>query len=283
MIDTVGVPSGIGDVSWIYSKLMHVGRLRYEIADGWPYRTVPFLELLPRVSSAAYGKFNYQDIIAVEQCNYGSNPRWGDINANGFERVLIEANRHLEMGRPLAEWLPDLPTEYHYPIITKEEDNLRAVQLLKNLEPPLWGISAASYRGSEAWKTWGHPEWSTFLKQLKAEAGGSIVLLGGFWDDLTATLADEGYYDIVGKTSVGTAVEVLRLLDGYIGFSSGLGVIHTVFNKPTFMLWPDHQVELSTSWADPEMIANQRYMTSLWREPDLVFKRTKQWLKANFI
>ncbi len=50
----VGVPSGIGDVSWVYSKLCNVGeRLEYEVADGWPYRTTQFLELLPGVSKAS--------------------------------------------------------------------------------------------------------------------------------------------------------------------------------------------------------------------------------------
>ena len=54
MIEVVGVPSGIGDVSWLYSKLKHAGPLGYKIADGWPYRTKQFLELLPNVRWAEY-------------------------------------------------------------------------------------------------------------------------------------------------------------------------------------------------------------------------------------
>ncbi len=285
-ITTVGVPSGIGDVSWLYSKLSNIGPLDYKIADGWPYRTKQFLELLPYVRTAEYAPFTYRDIMNFEQIqNIGFHPTWKDVRSRGFEECLIEANRHLELGKPLKDWMPDLPTNYHYEIPVPAEDVERAIALLRgmNLKKPIWGISAASYRGSEAWKTWGYAEWSRFLKMFLAEADGSNLLLGGFWDDLTATLADDGHADVVGKTSIGTAVEILNQISGYIGFSSGLGVIMTVLNRPTFMLWPDHQVELSTSWADPDMLLSGKYATSLWREPVLVYKNARRWLRANYV
>ena len=280
MINTVCVPSGIGDVSWAYSKLVNVGPLHYEVADGWPYRTVPFMELLPGVASAVYGQFNYQDIVVFEQAaKIGHHPTWAELNnGRGLERILLEPNRHLEEGKRLEDWLPDVPTSFHYEINARPVDVQRAADLLALYERPWTGISAASYRGSEAWKTWGYAEWSRFLKMLSAEVGGTIILMGGFWDDLTATLEADGYPCTVGKTSVGAAIEVLRKLDFYVGFSSGLGVIRTVLDKNAFMLWPDHQVELSTSWAPPEMLEDQRYAVSLWREPELVWKRVRLWL-----
>lgn len=282
---TFGLPSGIGDFSWAYSKLMHLGLAHYEIADGYPYRTVPYLEMLPRVASAKYGEFRYEEIMYFQDAVGIPHiaPTWEEVNnkLNGG-RMLIAPNYHLERGRRLEEWLPDLPCEFHYEIKTQPLDLVRADRLLEGMARPVWGISAASYRGSEAWKTWGYPEWSRFLKAFLAETGGSVLLLGGFWDDLTASLSDDGYKDIVGKTSIGSTVELLKQLDGYIGFSSGLGVIRTVLKKPVFMLWPDHQVELSTSWAPPAMLEDQSYMTSLWRDPDLVLKQVKRWLRANY-
>src|SRR5215467_796658 len=121
MIQTVCVPSGIGDVSWAYSKLRNAGKLVYEVADGWPYRTVPFLELLPGVAKAEYGPFNYQDIVAFEQgTGIGHHPTWENVNnGRGLERVLLEPNRHLEEGKRLEDWLPDLPTTFHYEINTR--------------------------------------------------------------------------------------------------------------------------------------------------------------------
>jgi hypothetical protein len=52
---TVGVPSGIGDVSWMYSKLKHAEPMNWEIAKGWPHRTRPYMELLDCVKDVKYG------------------------------------------------------------------------------------------------------------------------------------------------------------------------------------------------------------------------------------
>lgn len=282
MFDTVCVPSGMGDVSWAYSKLKHLGKLKYEVADGWPHRTVPYLELLPEVESASYGPFNFQDIIKMEQLHaMGDSPKLVQLQEYAGSTIFLQPNRHLEMGLPLADWLPELPCDYHYDVNIPERDVTRAIQRLATYKRPITGISAASYRGSEAWKTWGYEDWSTFLKMWKAEVGGTILLLGGFWDDLTDTLSNEGYPSLVGKTTIGCALEIQRMLDWYIGFSSGLGIMRTVFRKPTFMLWPDFQAELSTSWADPADLESGLYMSQLWRAPNLAIKRARLWLRRN--
>jgi len=277
----VGVPSGIGDVSWAYSKLCNTGEpIEYEVADGWPYRTTQFLELLPGVAKATYGQFQYNEIMSFEHATgIGDHPTWAQVRAVS-SRVLIAPNRHLELGRRLEDWLPDLPTNFHYKIHIPKEDREKAFAALRPFKPPLWGISAASYRGSEAWKTWGREEWVRFLRRLEAEVGGTIILLGGFWDDLTHALAAEGWPELVGKTSIGTAIEILKHLDGYIGFSSGLGILRTVLNKRVFMMWPDHQLELSTSWAPPHMLESGRYAASRWMHPDEVWVRVKLWLET---
>jgi hypothetical protein len=289
---TFGLPSGIGDVSWAYSKLVHLGPQAYQIADGWPHRTVPFMELLPGVidlppdpsgkinKDVHYGQFSFQDIVNFEHLQeIETTPKWADIAKKNLGVTLIQPNRHLEMGRRLEDWCPDLPTDFHYQIDISAEDSIKARNKLVGKPKPWTGISAASYRGSEAWKTWGYGEWSPFLKKYHQEVGGTIFLLGGFWDDLTDTLAADGWTSLVGKTSVGTVIETLRLLDYYIGFSSGLGVIRTVLKKNAFMLWPDFQAELSTSWAPPDMLENGTYVAQLWRPHELVFKRITTWLE----
>ena len=275
-----GVPSGIGDVSWAYSKLMHLGKQNYQVADGWPHRTVPYLQLLDHVDQATYGPFNFGDIVRMEGVHgYHPSPRWDQVpQSHGI--IHIEPNRHLEMGRRLEDWLPDLPTEFHYNINVPAEDALKARNKLVGHPKPWTGISAASYRGSEAWKTWAYADWSPFLKAWHAEVGGTIFLIGGFWDDLTDSLADDGWTSLVGKTSVASVVETLKMLDFYIGFSSGLGVIRTVLKKNAFMLWPDFQAELSTSWAPPEMLETGSYTAQLWRPHEDVIRRARSWARG---
>lgn len=277
---TIGVPSGIGDVSWLYSKFCNLPeKMIWEVADGWPHRTTPFLQMLPQVENSCYGEFNYSDIVEFESINkIGFHPWWKTLASQEYGRMLIECNRHLEMGIPLADWCPDLPTEFHYEIPIANQDANDAVARLMSHPKPWTGISAASYRGSEAWKTWGYDEWSPFLKAWHAEIGGTIFLIGGFWDDLTDSLASDGYPSLVGRTRIGTVIGMLRLFDFYIGFSSGLGILRTVLKKNAFMLWPDHQDALSRSWAPPWMLETDMYVPHLWRDVETVTRRAKLWL-----
>lgn len=273
----------------MYSKLCHLGPVRYEIADGEPYRSREFMQLLPNVISESaqepeYGAWRYDNMLAFEQHNgIPTTPKWGEHCA-GFEgdTLLIQANKHLEMGRRLEDWMSDLPTNFHYELKEPKPHEIAVVDKhLAGLRRPIIGISAASYRGSEAWKTWGFEEWSTFLDFLVAETGGSILLMGGFWDDLTYSLASLGHRECVGKTSAGACLNMLKRLDYYVGFSSGLGVLRTVMRKNAFLLWPDFQHALSTSWAPLDMLENRQYVAHLWRDPKVVQRTAYMWLKAN--
>jgi len=270
---SVTVPSGIGDVSWIYNKLCHSDiPIGYEVADGWPYRTVPYLEMLDKVAYAKYSDVPYSGIVAMaERAN-----TWDEIVSTSKGMYYLEVNQHLERGKRLEDWLPDLPTNFHYKLADPSPRDLDIVNRLlawETVPRPIIGISAASYRGAKAWNTWGYDQWSPFLKSLQSRTGGTIILLGGFWDDLTHSLLQDGHPDFVGKTSVSQAVEVLRRLDYYVGFSSGLGILRTVLDKPTFMMWPEHQLALSTSWAPPEMLENGTYSCSLWLHPREILAR----------
>lgn len=291
---TIGLPSGIGDFSWGWSKLYAIRDQIKEIriADGWPYRTTPYVELcwspeerLARPNNgASYGTFAYKDIQMFEGVNeIASNPSyiptWADVfeKVGGYAQILLQPNAHLEHGRPLHYWLSDLPTKYHYPLYTSTKDAAYAENLVTRLRlqsphvlgiaAPLVGISCASYRGSEAWKTWGSGEWVAFLEKI-VDAGWQPVILGGFWDDLSSNVAAAlSLPDLVGRTDVAQMIEVLKRLDAYIGFSSGLGVIRTVLNLPAMSLWPDFQKELSTAWPPPDMLSSGRYVAAPWRDP----------------
>ena len=160
----IGVPSGIGDFSWMWSKLCHVQNEieEIEIADGWPYRTQEYVHLCG--IKASYGAFAYPQILLSEKVN---NVRsWKDIQNLNYGMVLIEANKHLEDGRRLEEWMPDLPTEFHYPLNVSDSARAIAQRSLMHLKGPLLGVSCASYRGSEAWKTWDREQWVNILKRI---------------------------------------------------------------------------------------------------------------------
>lgn len=290
-------PSGIGDCSWLLSALWSVRDQisRFDALDGYPYRTVPFLEHMGFASKYDKG-MTYPMIQQFEKVNgYSADSEdrsWARIASLGTATIPLECNRHLELGRGLETWLPDLTPEYHYPIPQNEADVASAARTIAKamaVHPmkagPVVGISCASYRGSEAWKTWGRDEWVDCLRRV-IELGWRPLLLGGAWDDLTYAVACELDLEqacIVGKTSVPEMIEVLRWLDSYMGFSSGLNVLRTVLDRPALALWPDceqcNQVELSTSWAPPEMLESRRYVASLWRPVNEVWPIMRTYLR----
>lgn len=274
----IGVPSGIGDISWVVSKLINSPEwkngLEMQIADGWPFRSREYLESVgAKLADPPYGNFRYEDIISWEAVH--PYKLWEHVPKN-VGRFLMQPNWHLEQGRSLKDWLPDLETNYHYNVRLPYIDGKEYYDDLKNGN---WvGISAASYRGHKAWKTWGMSEWRELCSMIIAE-GYELVLLGGAWDDLTQSLENEfpkgACINLVGKTSFPEACSIHKLLKFYIGFSSGLGIIRSVMRLPTMMLWPEHQQPLSYSWADPVDVAEKRYIPSPYMESRTVFNLFK--------
>ncbi len=278
----IGVPSGIGDISWIISKVVNSdewkkGELEIVISDGWPFRAQPYLDMLSIKSE--YGNFRFEDIIAFEKTN--PYKRWSDVISRQAGLYLLQPNWHLEAGRPLAQYLPDLSTNYHYELkIPALSSNFQTRGEIQRLSKGDWiGISCASYRGAHAWRTWDLLQWKA-LSELLISEGFSLCLLGGKWDDLTDSLSyeipEDSCLNLVGKTEFSEACAIHEMLSGYIGFSSGLGIIRTVMSLPTLMLWPsnDHinQQPLSTSWADPRDLDSGRYIAKGYIEPYIIAK-----------
>lgn len=306
------VPAGIGDWSWLWSKLIHVKHEidKVRVIDGAPRRTVPYVKACG-VEDADYDidfegdpsitRGQYQMILTVESAMgymWHHRPTWEKIRSLPGTQVnlLIEANQHLENGLPLHEWLPDLPTDYHYPLYVSESDRAMArkkTEIAINgngrepghpmKEGPVVGFSCASYKGSDAWDTWGREQWVEFLKRIMT-LGWRPLAVGGSWDDLTYTVAlDLDLPHTVGKTSVTEMIEQMAILDAYIGFSSGMNVIRTVLNKPAMALWPCNQKcdqkELSRSWVPPHMLESERYVASIWRPVNDVWPVAKHFLR----
>lgn len=284
---TVATPNGIGDISWMISKFACAKeRVFMLVGEDWPQRAHQYLALLPWLAGFRYNPHRYQEILEFQAIHGAQMKTWKGIVESGFGVVYLEPNSHLERGFRLEEWLPDLPTDFHYAMETTLADRLKADKFMAMIPEGehVYGISAASYRGSEAWTTWNSTKWIEFLTKWKEhDPKVHFLLMGGFWDDLTEAIAQEEdlpIIDAVGKTTVGAAVELLKRTDGYCGFSSGLGILGTVLRQKVFMLWPEHQLPLSTSWVPSEMLESCEYMMSRWIAPTEVWRRFKRWLEV---
>lgn len=287
------VPSGIGEFQWAWTKYINTGeRFAVLALDGAPRRLHQFCALHPQIEAFGWVGFEYSQIREFQK--FHSLDTWARVREM-FElgsTVMLACNPHLEAGKPLAEWMPDLPTTYRYPISLDGKHIAQANRTLHDAQAEdfLIGISCASYRGAAAWHTWEHEDWTEFLSCVQRDFPHvKFVLLGGAWDDLTSAVfdptsalrwqVDSRGLPPVGTMSFGGAVATLQCLDAYIGFSSGLGhVAAHLCNTPVFMLWPEHEQTLSTTWVDPELLDDGTYVPSRWLSPDRVYRLCKPWL-----
>lgn len=277
----IGVPAGIGDASWIISKLVNAPEwpnIEFIIAGGYPYRTKPLFDMVGVKSN--YGNFNYEEILIFEKLH--PYVTWQNISSNGFGVFYIQPNMHLQRGQPLVEYLPDLKTSYHYKLKTP---SIKQKDYYKKLSEGKWiGISAASYQGHQVWKTWPMATWKRLCEMLM-EDGYKICLLGGSWDDLTRSLnryLNNRCLNLVGQTTFQEACSIHKMLKGYIGFCSGLGIIRTVLALPTIMLWPSHMPAHMYSWSDPKDKESGKYIASTYTKPKEVYNLFREQSQIEF-
>ena len=113
-IVTLAIPNGIGDISWLISKIVNAEEKCFLlVGEGWPQRAHQYLELLPWLAGFKYNPHNYQDIMMFGSFHKDEFLTWESIVDSEYGCVFIEPNSFLEKGFRLEEWLPDLKTSFH--------------------------------------------------------------------------------------------------------------------------------------------------------------------------
>lgn len=272
---TFNVPSGIGDLSWIYSKLINSKKtFRLVICGDQPRRTLPFAQLLPGVIDARYGEFSYWPTFMRQKRGI---PVDTDIDklADGAEYYL-SANLHVDNGGKLADFLPHQKTTYHYDINTTPEHKEMAELWLgqvKAFDTPFVGIYTSkhnSYKGD--WKFWSYEDWARFIQSIYELTNATFVFIGAEFDlDLGKKVVKEcvrrsiPHINLIGQTHIGEAWELLKRLDYMFAYASGIGIICDVVDTPAmhFLPTPRHDL-LCDTYADPVNIESGRHINKLF-------------------
>lgn len=290
---TFKVPSGIGDLSWIYSKLVSFKHpYRLEICGDEPRRTLPFSELLPGVQDSKYADFQYWKTFVTQKKGLPVDTNLNDLDPGTY---YLSANHHLDNGGKLADFLPDLPTKYHYKINTTAAMIKRVDQWmtgdLEAYPKPHIGVYTSKHDSYRAdWRFWKHQGWTEFLEKIHAITGGTFVFIGADFDtDLTQTVAccvgRSGIprMTLVGQTHIGEVWHLLKRLDYLFAYASGIGILGDVVNVPTthYLPTPRHD-DLCDTYANPANIESGRHINKLFCTVDEAvddFKeRGLQWL-----
>ena len=278
------VPGGIGDISWVYGKLRHLSQtsgravILHAPAEDQPQRAYDFIRLLPDVFWGGYlpGRTSWEVHAQSLPAEWPLTAGWGPLIQP--LTLNLSANLHLELGRPLREWLPLLPVDYHYPLCFPAKEAQEAAELELNWPKPRIAVYVSNREKERqragGWDLWSTLEWLDFLTQIAgAVRVGSFVFLGAEWDrDKTEFIATElrqrtahlKVATVLGRP-LGVALSVLSRCQYCFAYPSGIGVLANVLQVPALMLLPRLLKGLETAYADPVQLATGYYRA--WADP----------------
>lgn len=260
------VPSGIGDISWIYSKLVNFKKpFGIKVCGEGLRRSLPFVELLPRVVACAYEDFSYFSIFRVQKLGLDAAVRLDDLPAGEY---FLSANGHLEAGHKLADFLPDLPTSYHY-----EFKSLSAFHRIYRFDSTYAiGVYSSKYKNyMNDFKFWTKDEWVLFLRSVSEMLNGdcTFVFIGAPFDadlgnDIEADVrAFAPTLNLIGQTHIGDVINLMYQLDYLFSYPSGIGILADVVELPAMHFIPATRLHgLVDTYADPDNIRSGQHINT---------------------
>jgi ADP-heptose:LPS heptosyltransferase len=87
------------------------------------------------------------------------------------------------------------------------------------------------------------------------------------------------YVDMIGKTSLAQAVALIKNMDYFAGFASGMTILADVVYQPCLMLYPLHLQKMMYTWPDPMHLANGFHQAHVWDRPSNVYAKIRKHLE----
>ena len=274
------VHPGIGDLAWLYAKFSSLDRpLHLTVAEDKTGRSMPFLDLLPNVIMADYGT-QQLDYEYLNLCWNTTYERLLEEEEKG-SKLYLSCNNWLDNGNRLEEWIPDLPTDFHFDIPIPQESLSNSLYAL----PPggcYIGIHTASIGAADAWNAWGVGEWLGFIQRIHRDFANPVfVLMGAKWDTPMVRQLEMAlkpfkqirYVNLSGRTVLSDAIAIIRRCRYFVGFASGMAILSTILGIPTLMLYPGHLDKLMYSWPPTHSIGMGSYIGLPWGRIADVYQR----------
>jgi hypothetical protein len=263
----------------------HGGRPIHAYVNTSPdHRSIGYLELVPFIEKAidsSRALYHLQDDLDEDY----KAEKWATLKGSSgwreFDYVLI-ANGHLESGKPLSTWMPELATEFSYPLNIPEA----AREYARRWDPP--GSVLLYPSGTDAnygfhRNTWTVRNWAEVISRLNAE-GIVPVLVGAkskadlaYQRLLVGACRRSRYVDTIGKTNIPQVLAMIEDASVWCGLNSGLGIVAAMRSTPTLMLWADARypirgsstmpAAMQRSWLSEDQL--ETYRTLSYGSPEL--------------
>jgi len=267
----IRVPTGIGDNIWLAQKLVNQKeKFHFQLSDAQPQRGKQIFDVLPQITaSCVYTPgLSYQNIYNASK--QFLNKKWSDIKDKDFALAI---NHNLENGKRIEEFLPDLKTSFRIKYDIGVYDTEDAGFDIRPGTSRI-GVYTSGNHMNKVWNGWNSREWFDLLQKIYAEKPNTVFyIIGAKWDlDLGSeliTLLESNNIPAVNVIDqpLGYCIGLMKLLDYFIGFPSGMPILNESLGKDTFMFYPEHLKPMMYAWADEKRIKEKKYMASLFCSP----------------
>jgi FkbM family methyltransferase len=318
----LAVPAGIGDAVWALTKIPHLLRI-YEaekahisLCGPRPYRALPFVERFDFVASAEYSRW---ECVESQPYTPEGTYNWAPSGIGWHHEYdwMLQANRHLESGRRLEDWLPDMETDWH--IADRFRFTSREVREAIEFERS-HGPYCLFYLGPEAGNTtsghnrgalWRPQDWGLMARHFR-ELGLKVVVVGAAYDQSYF----ENYFapprsprergevqnvlgectNMIGKWSIGQTFSAVQRARCVNANQSGNGIFAVYLGVPTACFWRPHgdsiapnafvsfKEEMASAWAPHDALATGRYLPAIYTKctPDSIVQHAVEhdWHRA---
>lgn len=271
---TIQTCPGLGDSVWLLQKLINTKeKFNFQLSNAQPQRGKQLFDMLPQIANACeyVPGLKYKNIIDASAPYQGV--KFKDIKVNSF---TLQANQHLEAGKRIEDFLPDLEMTYKLPYVTTDS-GFDASALTGSSK--YIGIYGSAYSTARQWNGWDDGTWFEFIQLMHLQdQDACFVVIGASWDiDLGSKLikrlqlANIPHYNTIGR-SMTYVVELLKVLDYFVGFPSGLSIINESLHKKTFMFYPEDLRLMINAWPEESRIGSYDYIGRVFCSPKETFK-----------
>jgi hypothetical protein len=274
---TIKCCTGIGDNLWVLQKLINANeKFNFSIAQDDPYKRATVLfDMLPSITNrVTYDNFSTDD--SLKKSIHFTKPNWKDIEDKEF---YLTINWHLESGKHITEFLPDLPMSYNMTSYFETSAYKKEVStVLKDKKKKYIGIYMTSYSTLRHWNFWDANGWFDLISKLNDYNKDYVfVIIGATYDlDLAQDVMNLcntkniSYISTIGK-NLSFVTEVMKKLHFGFYFPSGIGILAASLYSPNVMFFPNHLEPMMNTFQDPELIKDNKVKHCLFCSTQDIF------------
>lgn len=241
---------GLGDIVWLYKKLHlleHPIYLRISNEGrSRPRRSGYLADSLPNVIGWRFDESCFcpqtgQDWPDPSDPACAIGKTWTELNVKTNRPYRIECNRHMEQGKRLEDWLPDLPTTHHFDLKADESPSI-------NIENPSVIFHIAG------WPDIPDPVFTTCIDLFKQTA--QIYIVGGSYDHrprrIFNAVSKGSGVTLLEDTSWANMIGVLNACTYCFGHASGFTALADVLKVKGVVFNPRSVPKLIGTWNSPD-------------------------------